>query len=405
MKMTNNNMKRIVYLSVILALTALNGAAQNICGSWAGTLDVEESKLPLVFHIAPDGQCTFDSPKEMVRNIPAEIVYLSPDSIFLTTAVNFTYAGRLQDGVIHGTFSQNGMTFPMDLVLMKRPQTPQPPFPYQTQEVKFNNPKAGATFAGTLTLPEGASTVLLMVTGSGSQNRDEEIMSHKPFAVIADKLARQGIATLRYDDRGYGESVGGEVINATTQDFAEDAKAGIEWLRQSGLFRQVGILGHSEGGGIAFMLGAQGLVDFIVSLAGPAVQGDTLLLEQNKLIAGDRAQYLTIEVLRRNPRIQQSPWYSFFMDYNPQDDIAKITCPVMAVHGEKDCQVSCEMCLNALRQVLPANEHSLIKSYPGLNHLFQHCETGLPDEYELIEETISVEVINDIITWIKSLND
>ena len=398
-------MKRIVYLSVVLALMALNGAAQNISGSWAGTLDLQAYQLPLVFHITDDGSCTWDSPMEKVRDIPAEIVYLSPDSICLTTSIGFTYEGRLQDGVIHGTFTQSGMTFPLDLKPINRPQTPQPPFPYQTEEVKFHNPKAGATLAGTLTAPEGARCVLLMVTGSGIQNRDEEIMSHKPFAVIADRLARQGIATLRYDDRGYGESVGGEVINATTRDFADDAMAGIEWLRQSGRFQQVGILGHSEGGSIAFMLGGQGLVDFIVSLAGPTVQGDTLLLEQNRLIAGELAKDLTIEVLRRDPRIQQNPWYSFFMDYNPQTDIAKITCPVMAINGEKDTQVACEMCLDALRRALPANAHHLVKSYPGLNHLFQHCETGMPDEYGIIEESISEDVVNDIITWIKGLND
>jgi fermentation-respiration switch protein FrsA (DUF1100 family) len=151
------------------------------------------------------------------------------------------------------------------------------------------------------------------------------------------------------------------------------------------------------------MLGAQGLVDFIVSLAGPAVQGDTLLLEQNKLIAPELARNLTVEVLRKDPRIQQSPWYSFFMDYDPQADIAAVKCPVMAINGEKDTQVPCEMCLNALREALPAHAHHLIKSYPGLNHLFQHCETGKPDEYGIIEETISEEVINDIITWLKSL--
>ena len=398
-------MKRIVYLSVVLALMALTGAAQNISGSWTGALDLQEYQLPLVFHITPDGRCTWDSPMEKARDIPAEIIYLSPDSICLTTPIGFTYAGRLQDNVIHGTLTQNGMSFPLDLAIMKRPQTPQPPFPYQTQVVKFNNPKAGATLVGTLTMPQDARCVLLMVTGSGIQNRDEEIMYHKPFAVIADRLARQGIATLRYDDRGYGESVGGDVMNATTRDFAEDAMAGIEWLRQSGRFQQVGILGHSEGGSIAFMLGAQGLVDFIVSLAGPTVQGDTLLLEQNKLIAGELAKNLTVEVLRRDPRIQQNPWYSFFMDYNPQADIAQITCPMMVINGEKDTQVPCEMCLSAMRDVMPANAHHLIKSYPGLNHLFQHCETGMPDEYGIIEESISEDVVNDIITWIKSLDD
>lgn len=393
-------MNKIVFLSVILSLMTLNGAAQNISGSWRGVLEVEDVQLPLVLKITPDGNCTIDSPKEMVRNIPSDVKYLSADSIFVSTSIGFDYAGRLQDGVIHGTFTQGGISVPMDLKLMQRPQNPQPPFPYQTEQVKFTNANAGATFAGTLSVPDGAQCVLLMVTGSGSQDRDEELFEHRPFAVIADRLARQGIATLRYDDRGYGESVGGDVMNATTRDFADDAAAGIEWLRRSGRFQQVGILGHSEGGSIAYMLGAQGLVDFIVSLAGPTVQGDTILLEQNRTLTGEKSIGLTIDHIRNNPRVQQIPWYQFFINYNPKADIAKITCPVMAINGEKDVQVMSEMCLDALRRVLPANEHHLIKSYPGLNHLFQHCETGMPDEYESIEETISEEVINDIISWI-----
>ena len=145
-------------------------------------------------------------------------------------------------------------------------------------------------------------------------------------------------------------------------------------------------------------------MDFIVSLAGPAVQGDSILLEQCRIATPELAENLTIEVLHRDPRIQQNPWYNFFMNYNPQTDIAATVCPVMAVNGENDCQVPAEMNLGAMRRFLPANERHLIKSYPGLNHLFQHCETGLPDEYDVIEETFSVEVINDIINWIKTLN-
>lgn len=396
-------MKRIVFLSSMIAVMAVNVMAQNISGSWRGVLEVEDTQLPLVYNITPDGQCTIDSPSEKVRNIPGEIVYLSPDSMYVTTTIGFDYAGRLEDGVIHGTFTQNGMTLPMDLELMRRPQNPQPPFPYHTELVKFTNANAGATLAGTLSVPDGAKCVLLMVTGSGLEDRDEEIYGHRPFAIIADRLARHGIATLRYDDRNYGESVGGDVMGATTSDFADDAAAGLEWLRRSGRFSKVGILGHSEGGEIAFMLGAQGLVDFIVSLAGPGVQGDSILLEQCRILTPELAQNITIEVLHKDPRIQQNPWYKFFMEYNPQSDIAATRCPVMAVNGEKDCQVPAAMNLGAIRRYLPANEHHLIKSYPDLNHLFQHCETGLPDEYDAIEETISEEVINDIIAWIHTL--
>jgi len=300
-------------------------------------------------------------------------------------------------------FSMCLATMAMTVMGQNRPQAPQPPYPYQTEEVSFTNDQAGATLAGTLTVPADAKCVLLMVTGSGMQNRDEELLGHKPFAVIADYLARNGIATLRYDDRGYGESTGGELMNATTRDFADDAVAGIQWLRQSGRFPKVGILGHSEGGEIAFMLGAENLVDFIVSLAGPSVAGDSILLEQNRALYGELAAGLTIDDIRNNPQIQQVPWYRYFISYNPQQDLARISCPVMALNGEKDCQVPATMNLDAIRRTLPANEHHLIKSYPGLNHLFQHCETGFVNEYEAIEETISTEVLNDISTWLQQI--
>jgi pimeloyl-ACP methyl ester carboxylesterase len=165
----------------------------------------------------------------------------------------------------------------------------------------------------------------------------------------------------------------------------------------------VGILGHSEGGSIAFMLGAQKRVDFIVSLAGPAVKGDSILLAQNKLLGGETAKDLTIDQLRETPAIKQSSWIQWFIDYDPQGDIAKTKCPVMALNGSKDCQVDAHQNLNALRRTLPKNKQNLIKQYDGLNHLFQHCQTGLPTEYGTIEETFSEEVINDIITWVKQL--
>jgi hypothetical protein len=315
----------------------------------------------------------------------------------------------LQAGELKGTFTQNGFKLPLnmkpgELAKPNRPQTPQPPFPYETEEVTFTNVKAGATLAGTLTVPkDGAKCVLLMVTGSGAQNRDEEVFGHSPFAVIADRLARAGIATLRYDDRATGKSVGGKDPNITTKDFAEDALAGIEWLRKDGRFKKVGLLGHSEGGTIAFMLGAQKKLDFIVSLAGTSVKGDSVLLEQNKAIAGIMAKNLTIEKLRDMPAIKQSPWMMWFLDYDPQADIAKVKCPVMAIYGSKDCQVLASQNLPALRRTLPKNKYHLIKEYPDLNHLFQHCHTGMPNEYGQIEETISEEVLSEIVSWLKTI--
>ena len=401
-------MKKL-FLTLVLAFIGMTAFAQNISGTWNGELVAGIQKIPLVLNLTAEGKCTLDSPQQGAKGIPANVDFLSADSLKVSVnSLNASYAAHLENGELKGVFTQNGFKLPLNLkpgepAKAIRPQNPQPPYPYETEEVTFTNDKAGATLAGTLTVPADAKCVLLMVTGSGAQNRDEEVFEHKPFAVIADRLARAGIATLRYDDRATGKSVGGMDANVTTKDFAEDAEAGIEWLRTSKRFKKVGILGHSEGGSIAFMLGAQKKVDFIVSLAGPAVKGDSVLLAQNKLLGGDAVKDLTIEKLREMPQIKQSPWIQWFIDYDPQGDIAKITCPVMALNGCKDCQVVASQSVSALRRTLPPNKQNLIKQYDSLNHLFQHCQTGLPTEYGTIEETFSEEVIRDIITWVKQL--
>jgi hypothetical protein len=397
------------FFTIALVCIGVTTSAQNISGTWNGELVAGPQKIPLVLNLTDDGKCTLDSPQQGAKGIPANVDFLSADSLKVSvSSLNASYAARLENGELKGTFTQNGFKLPLSLkpgepAKANRPQNPKPPYPYETEDVTFTNDKAGATLAGTLTIPDEAKCVLLMVTGSGAQNRDEEVFEHKPFAVIADRLARAGIATLRYDDRATGKSIGGMDANATTKDFAEDAAAGIEWLRTSKRFKKVGILGHSEGGSIAFMLGAQKRVDFIVSLAGPAVKGDSILLAQNKLLGGETAKDLTIDQLRETPAIKQSSWIQWFIDYDPQGDIAKTKCPVMALNGSKDCQVDAHQNLNALRRTLPKNKQNLIKQYDGLNHLFQHCQTGLPTEYGTIEETFSEEVINDIITWVKQL--
>ena len=396
------------FLTLALACIGITASAQNIRGTWSGELDAGMMKLALMLHVDNDSTCRLDSPDQGAKDIAGQVAFISTDSILVKMPkLVALYGGRLVDGELRGTFVQGLTALPLTLkqgsLVRRRPQTPQPPYPYETEEVTFTNDKAGATLAGTLTIPTDAKCVLLMVTGSGAQNRDEEVFEHKPFAVIADRLARAGIATLRYDDRATGKSVGGMDANVTTKDFAEDAEAGIEWLRTSKRFKKVGILGHSEGGSIAFMLGAQKKVDFIVSLAGPAVTGDSILLAQNKLLGGDAAKDLTIEKLREMPQIKQSPWIQWFIDYDPQGDIAKITCPVMALNGCKDCQVVASQSVSALRRTLSPNKQNLIKQYDSLNHLFQHCQTGLPTEYGTIEETFSEEVIRDIITWVKQL--
>ena len=391
-----------------------------LLGTWSGKLDVGPMSLTLVLHLEQaDGfmKVTLDSPDQGAKGIPAKKEYVSDDSLAVAVEMNgATFRARLKDGKLDGTFSQNGFTAPLVLTKgepeVKRPQCPQPPYPYETEEVVFKNEADGATLAGTLTWPEGYErnakeqpAVVLLVSGSGQQNRDEELFDHKPFLVIADYLARHGIATLRYDDRATGASVGGDVQNATTQDFMRDAAAGLDFLRSKKAFSRVGILGHSEGGSIAFMLGAQGKVDFIVSLAGPGVKGDTLLAAQGNRILSLSGQpaNMTVEKYRQQEAVQQMAWMRWFIDYDPSEDIRQTRCPVFALNGDRDCQVIASQNLPAIRQLLQVtNEQTgsrrLVKEYPGLNHLFQHCTT----EYGQIEETIAPEVLQDVVEWIGS---
>ena len=408
---------------ILFVLVALTGQAQvnsttALLGSWSGKLKVGAMSLTIVLHLDQvDGnvKVSLDSPDQGAKGIPASKEYLSDDSVAVKiVSLGATYRALLKDGKLDGTFSQSGMSFPLEMskgiAEVKRPQMPKAPYPYETEEVTFRNEADGATLSGTLTWPVGYNknqkpVMVLFVSGSGQQNRDEEVMNHKPFLVIADYLARQGIATLRYDDRATGKSVGGDVKNATTADFSRDALAGIDFLRSKKAFSKVGILGHSEGGSIAFMLGSQKKVDFIVSLAGPTVKGDTLLAAQSNRILSLSGQpaTMTVEKYRQTVATMNQPWLNWFNDYDPTNDIRQIRCPIFALNGDRDCQVISTLCLPALRRLLQPSKKHLIKEYPSLNHLFQHCTTGLPDEYSQIEETISPEVLQDIAQWINSL--
>ena len=317
---------------------------------------------------------------------------------------------------------------------------------YNSEEVTFTNPSDGAVLSGTVLYPAGVEkpAVLLMVSGSGLQDRNEEILGHKPFKTIAEYLASKGIATLRYDDRSFGKSTG-SIEGATTRTFMQDALAGVDFLRSLGKFSKVGILGHSEGGTIAFLIAAEGKVDFIVSMAGGAVQGKESVLTQNynamkaqgatsdqigeildalevvfdKLIASPEDEPVSVSLGRiasesENPALAQTlamqlgndsngKWYKYFLGLDPSEAISRISCPVMAINGTKDFQVDCKENLGNIRKKLPQSDKNMIKSYEGLNHLFQNCSTGFPTEYALIKEDIAEQVLSDIATWIASL--
>lgn len=458
-------MKKKRLMSLLLILIPLLTSAQDLRGAWKGLLEVGPAKLNIVFHIHDDNNVTMDSPDQGAMELPTKVVCMQEDSISVTMPrLGAQYAGKLVGEEINGTFSQMGHSFPLILkrgeIKMNRPQTPQPPFEYTTQEVVFHNkgidaktglPTEGgeAWLGGTLTYPKGFKTgmpVVLMVTGSGQQNRDEELMGHKPFLVIADYLARHGIATLRYDDRGVGKSTGNMAM-ITLQSNMLDAEAGIDYLKSTKKFGKIGVLGHSEGGIISYMLAARGKADFVVSLAGPVLPGDSVLLMQNrdlltaagldkdnvekhatalsrvfkyrmseqKMKFSDKPEslvpMLTMDIallpeLRKNlietVKMVDSPWLVSYLKYDPATDIRKINSPVMLIIGDNDKQVNATANIQAAENILPkaVKAKSLLKAYPTLNHLFQPSETGSPGEYAKIETTISEEVLDDITSWI-----
>lgn len=424
------------FTSIVLTMLAFTANAQE--GAWNGELDVMGSKLPLVFNFSPNG-CTMDSPSQNAKGIPAEKTVTDDGTIKVTVGmIGATFEGKMADGEIKGTFTQNGYPLPLTLkagkLAVKRPQTPVPPFPYKEESVSFTN--AGYTFNGTLTLPENYTKdtpVVLMVTGSGQQNRDEEMFEHKPFAVIADALARQGIASLRYDDRGWGDARSVKFINFTVEDFCEDAAAALPLLRKR--FSKVGVLGHSEGGTIALVLAAEGKADFIVSLAGMAISGKETLVMQNRqamsaiglpketvdtycnsiskaldeIASGKKASEINIDgmpealkpITIKSLQQADTPYIRHFLNVDVSELLSKIKCPVLALNGTKDTQVDCTANTIQLERGLTNCKHT-IKKVDGVNHLFQHCTTGNVIEYQQIEETIAPEVLQTITGWINS---
>ena len=414
-------MKKAIYFFLILMLTAsVQVGAQSLDGTWKGVLSVGPQKLTLILHVSEaERSVKLDVMEQGVKGLPLAVNVLENDSLNVAMAqIGLHYAGRLRNGVIEGTFSQNGFTtqliFNKGEVVLKRPQEPKPPFPYRVEEVKFDHKEANVTLAGTLTYPEGYKggqkvPVVLMVTGSGPQNRDEELMGHKPFLVLADRLARHGIASLRYDDRGVGQSTG-DFSSATTAALATDALAGIKYLRGLKKFSCVGILGHSEGGSIAYMLGAGGNADFIVSLAGPACKFDTLMMLQlNGLSKVQGAKEDVVHSVAETRQLllskDNSLWMKSALDMNFSKFLPLIKCPVMALSGSNDLNVPAEFNMLSLQNGLPHNSKNVIKIYPGLNHLFQHSPTGNPLDDVNIDETMSEEVMNDVCMWINKVTN
>ncbi len=395
--------------TLLLAMMCVAGFGQTLPeeyrGTWTGKISVGGSELELVFHLGDE--CTLDVPGQGAKGIKASYSLPAEGALKIDIAMlRAFYEGKFADGKFTGTFHQHGLALPLSLAKgeaakVNRPQTPVAPFPYKMEEVRFAN--GDAVLSGTLTTPETFTTntpVVLMITGSGQQNRDEEVFEHKPFAVIADAFARNGIATLRYDDRGFAKSTG-NAANATTDTLAADAAAGIRFLRDKG-FTRVGALGHSEGGTIAFLLAAEGLTDFIVSMAGGIAKGEDILRSQleaqltAKGATSEQAQQYALQAVAQS-RAGGNPWMKRFLDFDPAESIKRTACPVLALNGALDIQVLSERNIPLLQTLLPTAE---TKIYPRLNHLFQTTPSSMTSYYD-IEETISPEVLQDMVAWIK----
>lgn len=341
----------------------------------------------------------------------------------------------------------------------KRPQVPVKPYPYDEKEVTYQNTKTGVKLAGTLTIPRGKGLVpaVILISGSGQQDRDETILGHKPFLVLADYLTRRGVAVLRVDDQAVGGSTGNPAT-ATSEDFAGDVLAGIEFLKKQSKInsQKIGLIGHSEGGMIAPMVALKSKnVAFIVLMAGPGLPGEQILITQSAaLLKADGKNDASVnseQALQKNiftivkqekdntvaegklreilnkyvdslsedekkllgdskafikQQIQTVllPWMRFYLSYDPCPALRKIKCPVLAVNGSKDLQVVPKENLAAIRDALKkgGNRDFEVKELPGLNHMFQTCQTGLPDEYIKIEETIAPVALKTIGDWIAS---
>lgn len=444
---------------VAVAAVEQQARAADLVGRWEGALRIGEASLPLVVRVSEGANglvAVMDSPAQGARDMPISGLAETGGTVrFAIPSVGGRFEGaRSADGSTWtGSWSQGGASLPLILTRVattaevaaptapERPQTPVPPFPYEAEAVTFRNEGAGITLAGTLTTPEGSGPfpVVVLLTGSGAQDRDETIMDHKPFAVWADALTRSGVAVLRYDDRGVGGSGGGS-NDDTTADFASDARAAMEYLRTRTDMDpdRIGLMGHSEGGSTALIATSEGApAAFVVMIAGPALSGAALLPEQYARITSAagasaeqaaeirrvRAEIMDALVRNREDRAAaaqaveailsaagvpepardrevaglSSGWYRYFAAYDPAPALAALRTPLLAIYGGKDLNVPADLNAPVVSRLKP---DATVVVLPGLNHLMQHSETGLGAEYGTITETLAPEAIATVVDWL-----
>lgn len=456
---------KTIYLTFITFFICSLSFAQNVTGKWNGILNVQGMQIPLIFNIEKGDKGyngTFDSPKQGAKDLPFTSVTIEDKTLRLdATNIGAFYKGELMGDSIVGTWNQGGASLPLNLSRnevkeskVNRPQEPQGVLPYKAEEVKFTNKKDGITLAGTLTIPKDGKKqhpAVILISGSGPQNRDEEVFGHKTFLVLADHLTKNGIAVLRYDDRGTAKSEG-NFTSTTTANFATDVLSAVEYLKSREEVNQekIGLIGHSEGGIIAPMVANRTKdVSYLVILAGTGVPGKDISLFQSKnlstlegenkeafyaynkelieiassnlSIEEKRKKMLTLsensrEILKKvvpegtnidNFITQQiastlSPWTQYFLTYDPAKEFEKVKIPVLSLNGSKDVQVDATINQNAIRKALKksGNKQYTVKELEGLNHMFQEAETGSIMEYGKIEQTFSPVALNEVSEWI-----
>jgi pimeloyl-ACP methyl ester carboxylesterase len=446
---------------------------EGLVGHWQGSLKpspVVELRLALEITKTPAGTYTGQvfSLDQTKTGIPISALTETSGSIAMKVAsIGGSYEGKLSaDGSeFIGEWQQAGQKFPLTFKRvakapsLNRPQDPHKPYPYAEEEVQVKTATDGVTLAGTFTIPPGVGPhpAVVLITGSGPQDRDEALMGHRPFLVLADHLARAGLAVLRCDDRGVGKSTG-DFSKAVTADFADDALAAVAWLQTRKEIdpRRIGLIGHSEGGIVAPMAAVKKPADiaFIVLLAGVGIPMDELLIQQSRdigrvmgmsedhlaeNIAAQREMFpqikqatddvaaekvaleimtrrlgkyppeerkvmgLTDEMVAAQARMVATPWFRKLLAYDPRQTLREVKCPVLAINGEKDLQVAAKENLAAIREALAAGGNTRVKiaELPGLNHLFQTCTTGALSEYGQIEETFAPTALERISSWIR----
>ncbi len=459
----NNTLRNGIYFVFLLMATL--GSAQDILGDWNGVLKAPSQELPIVFHISKQNGVyitTMDSPAQGVKGLATDKTTFENNELeIVMSKLMIVYKGSLENDTIKGTFTQGGMPFPLDLVKGKfkfksKSQEPSKPYPYLSEEIVFYNSDAGSIkLSGILTLPKGIKKppVAILISGSGPQDRNEELLGHKPFSVLSDHLTKRGIAVLRYDDRGVADSEG-DFSKATTFDFVSDVEAAVAYLktREDVVdIKKIGLIGHSEGGMIAPVVASKNKkIAFCVLLAGPGINGKEILLtqarkayelaaipeseinlnekymdqiydicknyngeESDKQISdlfykikeessGVLKAQFTNEIIENTIKQLTTPWMITFINFDPDVYLSKTTCSVLAINGEKDSQVLSKINLDGIEKSLIKSENKDVTTMElkDLNHLFQTSKTGSFSEYAKNKETFSPKALEIISDWI-----